>query len=257
MPRDDDFTGEAEELLDSLSRDLADFEAQGTNVRPELINKIFRDVHSLKGLAGMLGLTAIAELTHALEDMLDRLRMGRIAIGKPLIDLLYDAIDNLNRLVVGAGDVDTAALTARIESNRQGRGHAENSQRPRRAHARRADAQIADGVRRASPHRERALRQEHLLRRAAFRFLRFRQEAARADREAHRIGRGDLHASLGRSNRRRHRIPVAIRNRPRRRGGRRDRARSESHLPSKSGKRRFPSDRFRPRSASTSRSSTS
>ena len=47
MPRDDDrsrdeFTGEAEELLEALSRDLADFEAQGTNVRPELINKIFR-----------------------------------------------------------------------------------------------------------------------------------------------------------------------------------------------------------------------
>src|SRR5260370_35684007 len=101
MPRDDDFTGEAEELLESLSRDLADFEAQGAGVRPELINKIFRDVHSLKGLAGMLGFTAISELAHALEDMLDRLRMGKIAIGKPLIDLLYDGIDALNRLVSG------------------------------------------------------------------------------------------------------------------------------------------------------------
>jgi chemotaxis protein histidine kinase CheA len=50
----EEFTGEAEELLDSLSRDLADFEAQGSSVRPELINKIFRDVHSLKGLAGLL-----------------------------------------------------------------------------------------------------------------------------------------------------------------------------------------------------------
>src|SRR5260370_25175499 len=101
MPRDDDFTGEAEELLESLSRDLADFEAQGAGVRPELINKIFRDVHSLKGLAGMLGFTAISELAHALEDTLDRLRMGKIAIGKQLIDLLYDGVDALNRLVSG------------------------------------------------------------------------------------------------------------------------------------------------------------
>jgi two-component system chemotaxis sensor kinase CheA len=114
MPRDDDFTGEAEELLESLSRDLADFEAQGSGVRPELINKIFRDVHSLKGLAGMLGLAPIAELAHALEDMLDRLRMGKIAIGKPLIDLLYDGIDGLNRLVRGT-EVDVAALARRIE----------------------------------------------------------------------------------------------------------------------------------------------
>ena len=120
MPRDedrarDDFTGEAEELLDTLSRDLAEFEAQGTNVRPELINKIFRDVHSLKGLAGMLGLTEISELAHTLEDMLDRLRMGRVAICKQLSDLLYDSVDALNRLVVG-GAVDMGALTQRIHA---------------------------------------------------------------------------------------------------------------------------------------------
>jgi len=50
-----EFTSEAEELLDALSNDLRDFEAQGSAVRPEVVNKIFREVHSLKGLAGMLG----------------------------------------------------------------------------------------------------------------------------------------------------------------------------------------------------------
>jgi len=109
----DDFTGEAEELLDALSRDLADFEAQGANVRPELINKIFRDTHSLKGLAAMVGQREISELAHALEDMLDRLRMGKVAIGKPLIDLLYDGIDALNRLVAGT-TADVSALMTRI-----------------------------------------------------------------------------------------------------------------------------------------------
>ena len=39
----DEFTSEAEELLETLSRDLVDFESQGRNVRPEVINKIFRD----------------------------------------------------------------------------------------------------------------------------------------------------------------------------------------------------------------------
>ncbi|MGZ8868636.1 MAG: Hpt domain-containing protein, partial [Thermoanaerobaculia bacterium] len=92
-----DFTGEAEELLDTLSRDLIDLEAQGQNVRPELVNKIFRNVHSLKGLAGMLGFSEIADLSHNLEDMLDKLRMGKIAISRDLIDLLYDSVDSLNR----------------------------------------------------------------------------------------------------------------------------------------------------------------
>src|SRR5512141_1436765 len=115
-----EFTGEAEELLDSLSRDLVEFEQQGQNVRPELVNKIFRAVHSLKGLAGMLGFSDISELSHNLEDMLDKLRMGKIAISKDLIDLLYDAVDSLNRLVIAINDpalgglVDITALSRRI-----------------------------------------------------------------------------------------------------------------------------------------------
>src|SRR2546423_11291433 len=116
----EEFTSEAEELLDTLSRDLADFEAQGTNVRPELVNKIFREIHSLKGLAGMLGFAEISELSHNLEDMLDRLRMGKIEITRDLIDLLYDSVDSLNRLVIAindssvAGLVDVTGLTRRI-----------------------------------------------------------------------------------------------------------------------------------------------
>ncbi|MDQ3283997.1 MAG: chemotaxis protein CheA [Acidobacteriota bacterium] len=127
MAKEDDrareeFTSEAEELLDTLSRDLVDFESQGQNVRPELVNKIFREVHSLKGLAGMLGFGDISELSHSLEDMLDKLRMGKIEISKDLIDLLYDSVDSLNRLVIAindpslAGLVDMTALTSRIHA---------------------------------------------------------------------------------------------------------------------------------------------
>src|SRR5713226_1859404 len=98
MSKEDDralneFTGEAEELLDTLSRDLVELEAQGRDVRPEVINKIFREVHSLKGLAGMLGFGEISELSHNLEDMLDRLRMGKVEINKHLLDVLYDSVD--------------------------------------------------------------------------------------------------------------------------------------------------------------------
>jgi len=127
MAREDDrareeFTSEAEELLDTLSRDLVEFESQGQNVRPELVNKIFREVHSLKGLAGMLGFADISELSHSLEDMLDRLRMGKVGYSKDLIDLLYDSVDGLNRLVIAindpslAGLVDMTALTSRIHA---------------------------------------------------------------------------------------------------------------------------------------------
>lgn len=125
MTREDDrarqeFTSEAEELLDTLSLDLASFESQGKDVRPQVINKIFREVHSLKGLAGMLGFAEISELSHNLEDMLDRLRMGKIDITRGLIDLLYDSVDSLNRLVIAIHDpqvevlVDLPKLVSRI-----------------------------------------------------------------------------------------------------------------------------------------------
>lgn len=116
----EEFTSEAEELLDTLSRDLTELETQGSKVRPELINKIFREVHSLKGLAGMLGFVQIADLSHNLEDMLDRLRMGKIEINRTLIDLLFDSVDGLNRLVIALADpeveqlVDVAKLASRI-----------------------------------------------------------------------------------------------------------------------------------------------
>src|ERR1700687_4835807 len=109
----EEFTGEAEELLDTLSRDLVELESQGENVRPEVINKIFREVHSLKGLAGMLGFSDISEVSHKLEDMLDRLRLGKITIGRDLIDLLYDGVDTLQRLLVAIGDPEGAGAVAR------------------------------------------------------------------------------------------------------------------------------------------------
>ncbi len=128
----DEFTSEAEELLETLSRDLVEFESQGRDVRPEVINKIFREVHSLKGLAGMLGFGEISELSHSLEDMLDRLRMGKIEITKELIDLLYDAVDSLNRLVIAINDptigglVDITGLTRRIHQLATNQPHRAN-----------------------------------------------------------------------------------------------------------------------------------
>ena len=55
----------------------------GADVDPELVNRLFRSAHSLKGLAGMFGLDGVSELAHHLEDVLDGLRMGRTAARRP------------------------------------------------------------------------------------------------------------------------------------------------------------------------------
>ncbi len=68
----------------------------------------------------MLGFAEISELSHNLEEMLDRLRMGKVEISRGLFDLLYDSVDSLNRLVIAINDpsvgglVDVPKLTTRI-----------------------------------------------------------------------------------------------------------------------------------------------
>jgi two-component system chemotaxis sensor kinase CheA len=118
-----DFLAEAEEIIDQLSLDLVGLSdsTESGDFNPELINSIFRGAHSLKGLAGMFGFTDIAELAHNLENLLDSLRLGKVALSQSALSVLFDAMDLLGSLVRNAGsdgmDADTIAqAVARINS---------------------------------------------------------------------------------------------------------------------------------------------
>ncbi|HLO26878.1 MAG TPA: Hpt domain-containing protein, partial [Geobacteraceae bacterium] len=82
-----DFLAEAEEIIDQLGLDLvglSDF-SETDEYNPDLINSIFRGAHSLKGLAGMFGFLEIAELSHNLENLLDSLRLGKVALNQAVM----------------------------------------------------------------------------------------------------------------------------------------------------------------------------
>lgn len=104
-PRDNvqqEFLAEAQELVEALSRDLLLLdEAKHRNERtdPALINEIFRSVHTLKGIAGMFGYKHVGAVAHALEDLLDDLRLGRITLSESLLDLLFDSVERFQRLL--------------------------------------------------------------------------------------------------------------------------------------------------------------
>jgi len=90
-----EFVSEAEEILERMRgdlSDLADQRAAGGDVDPDLVNRLFRSAHSLKGLAGMFGLDALSELAHHLEDVLDGMRLGRVALDSPASNLLDEAV---------------------------------------------------------------------------------------------------------------------------------------------------------------------
>ena len=83
---------------------LADFEAgllrlETTPEDSELLNRIFRAAHTLKGNSAMLGLDEIAHFTHALEDLLDRLRKGQRRVTPALVNTLLASADVLRVLL--------------------------------------------------------------------------------------------------------------------------------------------------------------
>ncbi|MBW2241969.1 MAG: chemotaxis protein CheA [Deltaproteobacteria bacterium] len=121
-----EFVSEAEDILERMRDDLselAESEQAGTDPDPDLINRIFRSAHSLKGLSGMFGLESLSELAHHLEDLLDGLRMGRVALRADGLALFDDAIEilglslaELQSSEIGAATRESiSALLQRIE----------------------------------------------------------------------------------------------------------------------------------------------
>jgi two-component system chemotaxis sensor kinase CheA len=104
-PRDNvqqEFLAEAQELVEALSRDLLlldEAHHRRERIDPALINEIFRSVHTLKGIAGMFGYKHVGGVAHALEDLLDDLRLGRTSISQQSLDVLFDSVERFQRLL--------------------------------------------------------------------------------------------------------------------------------------------------------------
>jgi two-component system chemotaxis sensor kinase CheA len=79
---------EAREILDHLSQDLLALEKAPLDVN--VLNNIFREMHTLKGTSSFLGFNQIAELAHTSEDLLNKLRKGDCTATSEIIDVLID-----------------------------------------------------------------------------------------------------------------------------------------------------------------------
>lgn len=91
------FLEEAEEQLLKLDDGFLQLENDPTNI--ELLKEVFRAAHTLKGSSATMGLTEIADLTHAMENLLDLLRGGALPVTGEGIDLLLEGTDVLRTLV--------------------------------------------------------------------------------------------------------------------------------------------------------------
>jgi len=91
------FFEEAAEHLAVVEEGLLELEQHPEDV--DLLNKIFRSAHSIKGTAGMFGFNAVAQFTHKMETLLDLLRNGQKAVSPSIADLLLKATDCLKTLI--------------------------------------------------------------------------------------------------------------------------------------------------------------
>ena len=97
------FFSEEAEIVEALSRDLLLLEQvqEAGQLDLGLINEILRSVHTLKGLAGMFGQRAMAELAHALEDLLEPLRLGRLDLGPQITAPPFEGVARMHGLLSG------------------------------------------------------------------------------------------------------------------------------------------------------------
>ena len=101
------FRAEVEERLASLQAGLLVLEDHPSP--RQVVAGLFRDAHTVKGSARMLGLAGVLRVSHSMEDLLGALRDGRFAVRRDLVDLLLAAGDAIGRALPG-GELTDADL---------------------------------------------------------------------------------------------------------------------------------------------------
>ena len=92
-----EFLIESEELLQRMDQDVVTLESTPNDA--ELLNRIFRAMHTIKGTSGFLGFDPIVRLSHRAEDVLNNLRRGEIQPTRRMMDALLRARDQLGTML--------------------------------------------------------------------------------------------------------------------------------------------------------------
>jgi two-component system chemotaxis sensor kinase CheA len=96
------FLTESREHVSAINQWLLQLERDGAAGSAEPVSAIFRAVHTIKGMSATMGYAAVAELSHELETLLDRVRRGELPVNAELMDLLFRSADVLEGAIEGA-----------------------------------------------------------------------------------------------------------------------------------------------------------
>ncbi len=90
----ENFISESRDLLEEASQGLLALEKQPDD--SEVVNALFRSVHTIKGGSGLFEIAPFTEVVHAAEDVLDAVRNGRLSLSSTMVDLLLDCLDQVS-----------------------------------------------------------------------------------------------------------------------------------------------------------------
>ncbi len=113
------FFEESEEHLQSLNENVLILEQNPADM--DVVGEIFRSAHTFKGMSASMEFTEMADLTHKMENVLDEIRHGNIVVHANIIDVIFECIDNLEKMVAdvqqgGMGNIDVVSTKQKLEA---------------------------------------------------------------------------------------------------------------------------------------------
>ena len=135
------FVTESREHLKACNSSLLQWEAEPASVEP--VDRLFRSIHTIKGMASTMGYAAVSLLSHRMENLLDRLRQRQLQAGPSIFQLLFRSLDALGKAVEAAAagqeeTTDHTGLIAELDGAASGESHASAAPDPKPPPARRA-----------------------------------------------------------------------------------------------------------------------
>ncbi len=124
-----DFLVESFELIDQLDQDLVELENRPDDL--ELLNRIFRVAHTVKGASSFLNFDVLTHLTHHMEDVLNKARHGELVISPNIMDVILESIDLMKALLHTIRDtssdagIDVSGCVVRLDKCTGGKGDVE------------------------------------------------------------------------------------------------------------------------------------
>jgi len=111
-----EFIAETEDLLFECRQLILEIQDTfQTALNPDTINALFRAMHTLKGLSGLFGSKGITELSHALETLLDDIRLGKINVNEDAVNFLFKSLDILKAAIDGIKEDKEQDLSKHVD----------------------------------------------------------------------------------------------------------------------------------------------